>query len=402
MTLAAAQTPEVSPQAPDFSLVLGGPLFQLLRRTHLSDDALTLVRKRLLVIIAVTWLPLVLIAGLQGRLLRGEGYVPLFSDFELHARFLVALPLLIVAELVVHQRMRTIVQQFRERRLVAEDDGARFDAAIAGAFRLRNSVLAEVLLIVLVYVVGVQVIWKHYLVLQTSTWSATLAPEGPVLSSAGLWYAYVSLPIFQFLLCRWYFRLFIWARFLWHVSRLELRLLPTHPDHLGGLGFLANTVNAFAPLAAAHGALLAGQLASRIFHVGARLTDFKAQAFALVVVMLGVVFGPLLVFSPQLGEVRRRGLREYGSLAQRYVQAFDTKWVRGGAPSDEPLLGSGDIQSLTDLESSFDIVRSMRTVLMTKESLVQLALITLAPLVPLALTMMPLEQLLKQLLGMLF
>ena len=34
----------------DFSLVLGGPLFQLLRRSHLSGNALELVRRRVIVI----------------------------------------------------------------------------------------------------------------------------------------------------------------------------------------------------------------------------------------------------------------------------------------------------------------------------------------------------------------
>jgi hypothetical protein len=402
----ASATPSEAPGSlaanPDFSLVLGGPLFQLLRRAHLSDSALTLVRKRIVVITLLTWLPLLAISAAQGRALDRSGPVPFLLDLELHIRFLVAIPLLIGAELIVHSRMRTLLQQFRDRELVPQNEHSRFEAAVQAAFRLRNSTLAEVLLIAFVYVVGIEVVFKHYTVLQAATWYATPSADGPALSAAGIWYVYVSLPIFQFLLCRWYFRLFIWGRFLWHISKIELRLVPTHPDRLGGLGFLATTVNAFAPLAAAHGAVLAGQLASRIFHTGAKLMDFKAQAFALVLTMVCVVFGPLLVFSPQLAEARRKGLREYGTLAQRYVREFETKWLRGGAASGEALVGSGDIQSLTDLDGSFDVVRGMRTVLWTKEALIQLALVTLAPLVPLALTMMPLEELLKHLFGMLF
>ena len=38
------------PPPEDFSVVLGGLLFQLLRRAHLSDDALTQVRQRIIVI----------------------------------------------------------------------------------------------------------------------------------------------------------------------------------------------------------------------------------------------------------------------------------------------------------------------------------------------------------------
>jgi hypothetical protein len=108
------------------------------------------------------------------------------------------------------------------------------------------------------------------------------------------------------------------------------------------------------------------------------------------------------VFAPQLAEAKRRGNREYGALAERYVREFDTKWLRGGAPADEALVGSGDIQSLADLANSFEVVRTMRFTPVTREALLRLVAATLAPLVPLALTMMSLEELLKQLLGIVF
>ena len=392
----------VLPHPQDFSLVLGGPLFQLLRRAHLSDDALMMVRRRIIVSALLAWLPLLVLSALEGHVLRGSVAVPFLLDLDVHIRFLVALPLLIAAELVVHRRMRPLVQQFLERNVVPESTVPRFEAAIASAFRLRNSVLAEVLLIALVYVVGILIVWRQYLSLDTATWYATPSAAGSKLSLAGMWYGYVSLPIFQFLLIRWYFRLFIWSRFLWQISRIELSVVPTHPDRVGGLGFLSNTVYAFAPLALAHGALLAGTLANRIFFLGATLPEYKAEIAVMVIVLLCVVLGPLLVFAPQLAQAKRTGLREYGTLAERYVREFDAKWLRGGAPADEPFVGSGDIQSLADLGNSFEVVRTMRISPVTKETILQLVAATLAPIVPLALTMMPLEELLKTLLGVLF
>ena len=172
------------------------------------------------------------------------------------------------------------------------------------------------------------------------------------LSLAGWWNALVSVPLFQFLLLRWYFRLFIWARFLWQVSRFDLKLLPAHPDGVGGLGFLTTIVNAFAPLLLAHGVLLAGMIADRIFFAGATLPQFSVEIIATVSALVFVVLGPLMVFAGQLGRARRTGLGEYGVLAQRYVREFDTKWVRGGRDPHEPLMGSADIQSLADLANS--------------------------------------------------
>lgn len=387
----------------EFSLVLGGPLFQLLRRARLSDDALMLVRQRVLVISLVAWLPLLLLSALEGHALGGGGAdLPFLLDPDVHVRFLVAMPLLIFAELLVHERLLPVAKQFLGRHLVPESGMPRFDAAIASALRLRNSALAEVLLIALVYGVGILIVWRHYVALDAATWYAKASLEGARLSLAGRWYGYVSLPIFQFLLCRWYFRLFIWARFLWQVSRIELSLVPSHPDRVGGLGFLAGTADAFVPFAVAHGALVAGQLADRILYLGAALPDFKLEVVVVPVLLLALVVGPLLVFGPQLAQARRTGLREYGALAQRYVRDFDAKWLRGGAPADEPLVGSADIQSLADMGNSFEVVKTMRIVPVTKEVFLHLGIATLAPIAPLALTMMPLEDLLKKLLGVLF
>jgi hypothetical protein len=386
----------------DFSLVLGGPLFQLLRRAHLSDDALMLVRQRVVVIALLAWLPLLVLSALEGHVLGGSVAIPFLLDVEAHVRFLVAMPLLIIAELVVHRRMRPLVRQFLERNLIPESAMTRFEGAIASAFRLRNSVLAEVLLIAFVYGVGILIIWRQYVALDATTWYAIPSAAGSKLSLAGMWYCYVSLPIFQFLLVRWYFRLFIWTRFLWQMSRIELSLVPTHPDRVGGLGFLANTVFAFTVLAVAHGALVAGQIANRVFFVGATLPDFKAEIAVVLILMLCAVLGPLLVFAPQLAQAKRKGLREYGSLAERYVREFDGKWLRGGAPADEPFVGSADIQSLADLGNSYEVVRTMRTTPITRDAVVGLAAATLVPIVPLLLTMMPLEELLKKLFAILF
>ncbi|MBK7324748.1 MAG: hypothetical protein IPI89_00990 [Propionivibrio sp.] len=387
---------------PDFSLVLGGPLFQLLRRAHLSDDALMLVRQRIVVIALLAWLPLLLLSALEGNLWGGSTVVPFLFDIEVHIRFLVALPLLILAEIVVHRRMRPLLQQFLERNLIPENAMTRFESAIASAFRLRNSVLAEVLLIALVYGVGVLIVWRQYFALDTATWYATASAEGSQLSLAGMWFGYVSLPIFQFLLCRWYFRLFIWAHFLWQVSRIELSLVPTHPDRLGGLSFVSGQVYAFTVLAVAHGALLAGNLANRILFLGAALTQFKAEIAVMLIFLMCIILGPLLFFVPQLAQAKRTGSREYGVLAERYVREFDSKWLRGGAPAGEPLVGSSDIQSLADLGSSFQVVREMRIVPIKRDDVLRLVVATLLPIVPLALTMMSLEELLKTLFGVLF
>lgn len=121
----------------------------------------------------------------------------------------------------------------------------------------------------------------------------------------------------------------------------------------------------------------------------------------MVIFVLCIILGPLLVFSPQLLQAKREGRREYGVLAERYVREFDVKWLRGGAPAQEPFMGSSDIQSLADLSNSYAVVQTMRTALITKEAILKVAVVTIVPIVPLLLTMMSLEELVKKLVGML-
>jgi hypothetical protein len=381
----------------DFSLVPGGPLFQLLLRAHMADDELRFVHRRIALAVLVMWAPIVALAAWQGALI-GPGR-SLMNDVGFQLRFLVAAPLLILAELVVHRRMRLIVGEFRARGLVRSGEAARFDDAVGDALRWRDSALAEVLLLVFVYVAGSLFTLHRYEAMRGAAWYLTGAAGR--LSPAGRWLVFVSLPLIQFLLLRWYFRLFIWARFLWRVARLDLDLDVTHPDRAAGIGFLGDSLAAFVPIAFAHGVLFAGMIADRILFTGARLTDFKVQVFTSAVLLVVFFAGPLAVFAPRLERVKRVGLMAYGTLGERYVREFRAKWL-SGAPPDEPLVGSGDIQSLADLGNSYGNAEQMRFAPVTPRLLIAFLLAFLAPFLPLLLTVMSLDRLLDQLAGLVF
>jgi hypothetical protein len=160
-------------------------------------------------------------------------------------------------------------------------------------------------------------------------------------------------------------------------------------------------VAAFVPLLVAQGLLLAGMIANRIFYEGATLLAFKPEIAAFVVFVLWVTLGPLCAFAGRLAQCKRKGLLEYGSLGSRYVREFDLKWLRAAPPTDEPFVGSADIQSLADLANSFEVVKGMRLFPFDKGVLLQTAVISLLPVLPLMLTLISLEELLKRLLGIL-
>ena len=383
----------------DFSLVLGGPIFQLFRRSHLAGDGLELVHRRLLIITLVAWLPLLVLTTLSS-LAGNVGRLSFFHDVEVHVRFLIALPVLVAAELLVHSRIRPVVRRFVERRIVLPQDLPRFDKAIESAIRLRNSIPVEVALILFVYSVGLW-LWHSRIAFDASTWY--VMPGGRWhLTPAGFWYVFVSIPIVQFLLLRWYLRLFIWFRFLWQVSRINLNLIPTHPDRCAGLAFLGKSAYAFGPILFAQGAMLAGLIASRVLYRGESLLFFKLQIGGFVAFFVFAILGPLLMFTPQMARAKRKGLADYGQLAQRYVESFDQKWVLRDPANSGELLGAADIQSLADLGNSYTLVREMRAVPFGLEDISRLAAATAAPLLPLLLTIFSPEELIMRIVKVVF
>ncbi|HEY5908715.1 MAG TPA: hypothetical protein VIZ31_11780, partial [Vicinamibacteria bacterium] len=320
-----------------------------------------MLRRRIVVMAGLAWVPLLLLSALEGQAGGGTIGIPFLLDIEAHVRFLVALPILVAAELVVHLRIRPAVAQFVGRGIVSAETLPGFREAMARVLRVRNSVAGEVCLVVLVYTLGLWV-WRHEIALGAPSWYAHPDATGLHLTPAGYWLAFVSVPLFQFILLRWYMRFGLWFWFLWQVTKLNLRLVPFHPDRAAGLSFLGRSSYAFAPVLFAQGALLAGVIASQIFHAGQDLMSFKVQVVAFVAFFVAAVLSPLSVFTPTLARVKRKGLGEFGTLASRYVNAFEDKWMRSDAPSDEPLLGSGDIQSLADLGNSYAAVQEMRLV----------------------------------------
>ena len=397
VTRKAPHTTEL-PTAADFSLVVGGPLYQVYRRTRLSDDGVGRLHRRIVAAVLLLWAPPMVLAAIQGGLAGAGREGQAIEDVGFQLRFLLVVPLLIIAEVIVHRRMRPIIEEFGKRRLVRPDQAARFAEANAEAARWRNAWLAEAALLAIVYAVGILFTLRRYVSLGAAAWYGS--PTGG-LSPAGYWLVFVSLPLLQFLLLRWYFRLAIWWIFLWRVSRLDLELYATHPDKAGGLGFLGDSLVAFVPIAVAHGALFAGALADRILIGHAKLTDFNVEIAAGAVVLLLVFVGPLMVFVPRLERVKRRDVREYGALGQDYVRGFSQKWMSGAAP-DEALVGSGDIQSLADLGNCFSGAEQMRFAPIQPRALVVFVAAFLVPMLPLLLTIMSPAKLVSRLVGVVF
>jgi len=388
----------VNREPPEFSLAVGGPLYETYLRTHLADPPLGLVHRRLVAYLLITWVPLCLLSAFDAR--GADGTVSFLRDIDVHTRLLIALPLFVVAEPFVHGRLTGAVRQFIDRGLIAPGDLRRFAAAVVSSVKLRNSPLLEIA-ILLVAFIGGQWVWESRVSLNVGTWYNNDGADGSTLTLAGRWYAFVSLPLFRFLALRWLVRLIVvWYRFLWLVSRIPLRLNALHPDRTGGLGFLNTSVFAFAPILLANSSLLSGMVAQRIWYEGAALPQFKMEILGVVVVLMLLVLLPQTFFAIQLERTWRTGGGEYGILGSRYVDEFRRKWLTLRPHTRESLVGSADIQSLADLANAYEVIRDMYLVPITRTTVLRLGVLTIIPLLPLLLTMVPFEQIVDHALDM--
>jgi hypothetical protein len=371
----------------DFSLLEGGPLRRLVTKLGLPQGR-SGARWTGLALAVLTWLPLCVLAALDGQLTSGST-IPFLPSLGTHARLLVTVPMFFLAEPMFEMRVAQAIRLMASARLVAEPDLPRLDRALQQAGRWRDSWLVEAAAAVL----AAFLVWSGIrtdLPTGLATWRATADGH---LTAPGWWYGVVSIPLFQFLFWRWVARLLIWWWLLWRLSRLPLQLVATHADGAGGLGGLGVAQVTLTPIVFGCSAMLVATFVEVLLYGGVTLQGVMLQLAAIVVGSIVVMWVPLLVFMPRLFELRQQGLLEYGALSERYARAFDVKWLRGGAPPDEPLLGSADIQSLADLANAFGVIRNMRLTPLSLSQALVFAAAAALPMVPLILFVVPLDEL---------
>lgn len=376
-----------------FLLMEGGPLFHLEERAGLIQKNVPFKKNRALLAALLTFLPLLVLSALQGRAFGHNVPVSFVRDFSTYTRFLVAVPLLVLAENILGPRIADAAAHFVTSGVVAQKDFQRFDKIVERGLRLRDSVLAEILIAILAYVFSI--IAFRSLAVHVTTWSTTRTGDSTELTWAGWWLIGFCTPLMQFLCFRWLWRLFLWFQFLGSVRKLDLQLFPTHPDEAAGLGFVGEAQRFFGILLFAFSSAAAGVIANDVVYDKMPLKSFAPSIGTYVVLAVIIVLAPLLVFVGSLMKTKREGLHEYGALATAYTGEFHRKWIEGQNPAEEALLGTGDIQSLADLGNSYELVEKMKPIPIDPRTVLHLVAAGLLPMVPLLLTVMPLDELLK-------
>jgi hypothetical protein len=381
-------------ESADFNLTGGGILRRVLPQRWLGSATLRAA------IVVLAWLPVLVLCIVAGTAVGDNVETPFLGDPVPHARFLLAFPIFIASGSLIRRQWHNIASYLWGCSVLVGEDRNRYQAAVGDVGRRFDSTAVDVLSVIAAFALSA-ILAHGQLHDGVSTWFATDSGVGEQLTAAGWWYTVVSLPLWLSLFLRWGFRVVFWWIFLWRVSRLDLQLLPTHPDRAGGLGILETGQTSLAILVFGSATVLSASLADAVFHSRETLTSVAPMIALHGLSSLVVIVSPLLAFSARLVRTKYRGLAEYGDLADDLFQEFNDKWLHRDDEGRRKLLGNTDPSSLADYGYAYEVVTEMRTLPFSRNGAVIVLVLALVPFVPLLFLQYSLKDAARWLLGIL-
>ncbi len=369
----------------------GDLLFRLQRAMGLIPaEGLGLVRRALFWSM-LGWLPVALWAFYIDRALPGGFPEPLLAHYGIHARLLVAVPLLILAEGPANTLVQGMLRHLVESGIVPVAQRAWFDAVVVRVARMRDATLPWVAIgasVLAIVTISEVVVHPHEV-----DWAQS-GPAGQSAGFGGLWYLFVGRSIFYTLVFAWLWRIVLVAVLMWRVARLELSLVPTHPDRAAGLGFLERLPGGFAPVALALGCVLASRWAHDAVYHGLSLPSLRVEMIGFVVLCVIVFALPLVAFRGPMKRAKKQALLDYGELVGRHGRLVHKRWIEGREVGQPPILEAPELGPIADTAAMYDAVRSMRSMPLGKNSVLPVALAAALPIIAVLALQLPVKQLL--------
>jgi hypothetical protein len=376
----------------EVSLVRGGPFYRAQEAVRLVHPDRWNVGKRVICAIAIGWLPLVLIT----LLLNPRAVFGLLTDYTVNARMLFGVPVLLAGQPVMETAFRAIVRHIRDAALLTPTDTDRLDQTLVRLIRLRDSIIPELMFVVVAYAKVAETVQTQLMYVRP--WGLAGTGVEAHLSAAGWYYVLVSQLLYGLLMLISFWKWLLWCIFLYRLSKLDLQLVPTHPDQHGGIGFLGLSPVAITPTILVGSAVIGATWRSEIFREHVHFMSFKIDAVVLVGVVLIVVLGPLVLFVPRLTRLRRLGIFEYGALGQLESMQFHQRWILHRAGREGEFPATPEASTLTDYGSSYQNIEHLQPFPFDQGAFVALILAVAIPLLPVVLAEVPFVTVLKALL----
>jgi hypothetical protein len=364
-----------------FSLAAGGPFNRVLRALHLTGGLRGVWLGLLL------WLPFAL--GELVRIVLGKPPDPTLFDLSVHARLLVAIPMILQAERLVESAARSAIRSMYEGHFC---DQTSIDVIVDRGEHLRDLWWPETIVLAAAVAFGQLALWTG------STGAFHGATGAGRWELTRVWYVLIALPVAQFVIVRFAWLWGIWSYMLARIARLPLAPLATHPDRAGGLSCLARPVTGFGGYAFGCAAVLSGAWGTQLLAGRTTVSAQLPELLVFLVLVAAVAIAPLLLFSPHLYRIRRRNLADYGDFAMGYMRAFHEVWIASGRPPQEAL-GSPHLQSMNDLGGAYTVVSTTKLFVFSARALAAVWASAMVPMLPLFASTLTVEHVVRRIVG---
>jgi len=379
-----------------FSLVRDDLLFRLQRQLGLIPATGLGIARRVVFYSMLCWLPLMIWAWWTGRMLPGGPEEPLLGHYGIHVRCLVAIPLLVIGEAQAQWTVPLCFTQFIRTGIVDAALEPRFREVIRAGTRLRDRVYPWVV------IGGLVAIWTTTVLVSPNPDEIAWTGDRTVRTFGAWWLLLVVRPLFSVLLLAWVWRLVLAGVVLARIARLPLRLVPTHPDRICGLGFLARLPVVFAPFTLAVSSVVAASWAHLVAYHDTPVSSLYIQMVLLGIVLIALVALPLLCFTPLLLRTKKVAMLDYGALLAEHGCKVQRRWLAGESGfEDDPMLNAPELGATADTQTLYESVTKIRPVIVNRAVLVAIAMPAALPMLLLVAGQYPVKATLLKLLTVL-
>jgi len=377
-----------------FSISEGGPFNKGAKKIGLNTNA-----KQIIVALCITWLPLLIITALEGTFYSGVS-VPLLKDVAIHVRLLIVLPMLLTIKAIINSKSIDLEKYFSDTLMNDNEKQIVLKKELQRVKRLINSAIPEIIFLLIIIGLTMSPL-KGGILHETTSWRVAVEGGDTVLSFAGKWVVFVSIPIFQFLILRWLWRYIIWSLFLFRLSNTALNLQPTHPDQVAGLGIVADVHKYFGLIFLAINVISSGEMIVRITENPDSFQAIRGEAIGNIAVCVVLIFLPLFFFILKLIKTRHQALMDFGNLGSTLSGKFEEEWLRNIPIEKKVLERKVSTSTLQDYSSVYRSTEKMRSVPFRLHDVVTVILILFIPYIPILLIHFSIIELLQKLLGLL-
>ncbi|MBK7446393.1 MAG: hypothetical protein IPJ45_10360 [Ignavibacteria bacterium] len=357
--------------------------------------------KKIFLIIAVSWLPLLIISFFSGTMLSADSKIkiPFLYDYLTNARLLISFPVIFLSISIINNLISKSFDQFVSAEIVRTEDLRKFKQISDTYYKLKDSKISNIIIFFLSYL-WIYFFWRNYEDISGLNSWKLISSGNEGVQLAGYWYYIVSIPVVQIFMFKMIWTFLLWSSSLYRIAKLNLNISSSSPDGAGGLAFLGYTQIFFGLLGFAQNVTFSAGIADKIVYNNESFMDYRFNIILGIISVSLIYIVPLLFFTKHLLNAKLVTLFEYSKLGLNYGTSFENKWIKKNMPDNsEPLLGNADIQSLADMSNSVKMVQDQLIIPLRISTFIAFFVVLIIPYLPLLLLRYTSEEILQGILN---